>query len=210
MNFVSSASFAPAPLLRDAMRHLVSGVCIVTAGLGDDPTGMTVTSATSLSIDPPTMIVCINRSSSVWQRIQRYRHFCINILADHHNEIAERFAGRGGLRGAARYAGANWKILETGAPALDGALAAIDCDFESHVEWHTHAVVLGSVRGATNKQRRGARLQPSPIRIVFHRAPKRRRLASFLPVGQAQLAPQLVSEQLASFIGKESSWTSRP
>ena len=203
MNFVSSASFAPAPLLRDAMRHLVSGVCIVTAGLGDDQTGMTVTSATSLSIDPPTMIVCINRSSSVWQRIQRYRHFCINILADHHNEIAERFAGRGGLRGAARYAGANWKILETGAPALDGALAAIDCDFESHVEWHTHAVVLGSVRGATNKQRRGARLQPSPIRIVFHRAPKRRRLASFLPVGQAQLAPQLVSEQLASFIGKE-------
>jgi flavin reductase (DIM6/NTAB) family NADH-FMN oxidoreductase RutF len=145
VNFVSSASFAPAPLLRDAMRHLVSGVCIVTAGLGDDQTGMTVTSATSLSIDPPTMIVCINRSSSVWQRIQRYRHFCINILADHHNEIAERFAGRGGLRGAARYAGANWKILETGAPALDGALAAIDCDFESHVEWHTHAVVLGSV-----------------------------------------------------------------
>jgi 3-hydroxy-9,10-secoandrosta-1,3,5(10)-triene-9,17-dione monooxygenase reductase component len=132
VNFVSSASFAPAPLLRDAMRHLVSGVCIVTAGLGDDQTGMTVTSATSLSIDPPTMIVCINRSSSVWQRIQRYRHFCINILADHHNEIAERFAGRGGLRGAARYAGANWKILETGAPALDGALAVIDCNFESH------------------------------------------------------------------------------
>ena len=41
------------------------------------------------------MIVCINRSSSVWQRIQRYRHFCINILADHHNEIAERFGGVG-------------------------------------------------------------------------------------------------------------------
>jgi flavin reductase (DIM6/NTAB) family NADH-FMN oxidoreductase RutF len=103
-----------------------SGVCIVTAGLGDDPTGMTVTSATSLSIDPPNHDRLHNRSSSVWQRIQRYRHFCINILADHHNEIAERFAGRGGLRGAARYAGANWKILETGAPALDGALAAID------------------------------------------------------------------------------------
>ena len=71
MNFVSSASFAPAPLLRDAMRHLVSGVCIVTAGLGDDQTGMTGNFATSLSIDPPTMIVCINRSSSVWKRIQR-------------------------------------------------------------------------------------------------------------------------------------------
>ena len=103
---------AGAIALRDAMRHLVSGVCIVTAGLGDDQAGMTVTSATSLSIDPPTMIVCINRSSSVWQRIQRYRHFCINILADHHNEIAERFAGHGAF--AARLAtpartGKYWK-----------------------------------------------------------------------------------------------------
>jgi flavin reductase (DIM6/NTAB) family NADH-FMN oxidoreductase RutF len=128
------------------MRHLVSGVCIVTAGLGEDQTGMTLTSATSLSVNPPTMVLCVNRSSSVWQRIQRHRHFCVSVLADHHKEIAERFAGRGGLSGAARYAGANWSELATGAPALEGALATIDCDFESHIEWHTHVVVLGSVR----------------------------------------------------------------
>jgi flavin reductase (DIM6/NTAB) family NADH-FMN oxidoreductase RutF len=146
VNFVSRDSLASAPSLRDAMRHLVSGVCIVTPGLREDQTGMTVTSANSLSVDPPTMIVCINRYSSVWQRIQRYRHFCVSVLADHHKEIAERFAGRGGLSGAARYAGANWSELATGAPVLEGALAAIDCDFESHIEWHTHVVVLGSVR----------------------------------------------------------------
>jgi flavin reductase (DIM6/NTAB) family NADH-FMN oxidoreductase RutF len=145
VNFASRAPLAPAPLLRDAMRHLVSGVCIITAGLGNDRTGMTVTSATSLSVDPPTMIVCINSGSSVWQRILRYRHFCVSILADHHKEIAERFAGGGGLAGGARFAGANWSELATGAPVLAGALASIDCTFENHVEWHTHAVVLGSV-----------------------------------------------------------------
>jgi flavin reductase (DIM6/NTAB) family NADH-FMN oxidoreductase RutF len=145
VNFVSRASPASSPPLRDAMRHLVSGVCIITAGLGDDRTGMTVTSATSLSVAPPTMVVCVNGGSSVWQRILRYRHFCVSILAAHQHEIAERFAGRGGLVGVARFAGANWLELATGAPALAGALASIDCAFETHMEWHTHALVLGSV-----------------------------------------------------------------
>jgi flavin reductase (DIM6/NTAB) family NADH-FMN oxidoreductase RutF len=146
VNFVSRALIASAPSLRDAMRKMVSGVCVVTAGLGDDRTGMTVTSATSLSLDPPTMIVCVNRHASVWQAIQRYRHFCISILADDQSDIAERFAGRGGVGGAARYAGADWSELATGALALDGALAAIDCDFERDLEWHTHAVVIGCVK----------------------------------------------------------------
>lgn len=131
--------------LREAMRHLVSGVCVVTAGIGEDRTGATVTSATSLSIDPPTMIVCLNHKASVLPVIRRYRHFCINILADSHREIAERFAGRTGLEGAARYIGLRWSALATGAAALDGALAAVDCRLDRDVDWHSHAVVLGAV-----------------------------------------------------------------
>jgi flavin reductase (DIM6/NTAB) family NADH-FMN oxidoreductase RutF len=131
--------------LRDAMRQLVSGVCVVTAGVGEDRTGATVTSATSLSIDPPTMIVCLNHKASVLPIIRHHRHFCINILADNHQEIAERFAGRTGLQGAARYSGIRWSGLSTGAAALDDALAAIDCRLDRDVDWYSHAVVLGSV-----------------------------------------------------------------
>jgi flavin reductase (DIM6/NTAB) family NADH-FMN oxidoreductase RutF len=132
--------------LKHAMRHLVGGVCVITAGTGDDRTGATVTSANSLSVEPETMVACINLASSTWTAIKANRHFCVNLLGAGHAEIADRFSGRGGIKGPARYEGARWLSLETGALALDGALAAIDCELEHVVERHSHAVVFGAVR----------------------------------------------------------------
>jgi hypothetical protein len=74
------------------------------------------------------------------------RHFCVNVLATRHRAVADRFAGRGGVKGAARYAEASWTPLATGALALDDALAAIDCEVEEFVERHSHAIVIGAVR----------------------------------------------------------------
>jgi flavin reductase (DIM6/NTAB) family NADH-FMN oxidoreductase RutF len=136
----------PSGTLKQAMRHLVGAVCVVTAGTGDDRTGATVTSAHSLSIEPETMLVSINLSSSSWPVIRRYGHFCVNILAADQQAIADRFAGRGGIKGKDRYDGADWRILETGALALDGALASIDCHVEEVVERHSHALIFGAVR----------------------------------------------------------------
>ena len=136
----------PVPSLRDAMRHLVGGVCVVTAGVNEDRTGTTVTSATSLSLNPPTMVACVNHNASVLPIIRRYRHFCINILADNQQHIAERFAGQTGLKGAARYAGTDWSALVTGAGVLDDALASIDCELAHDLDWHSHTIVLGTVR----------------------------------------------------------------
>lgn len=132
--------------LKQAMRHLVGGVAVVTAGIGDDRTGATVTSAHSLSMEPETMLVSINMSSSTWPAIQRHGHFCINLLAAGQRDVADRFAGRGGLKGAARYEGARWSVLETGALALNGALASIDCDVDHILQRHSHALIFGAVR----------------------------------------------------------------
>lgn len=132
--------------LKQAMRHLVGGVSVVTTGTGEDRTGATVTSAHSLSMEPETMLVSINLSSSTWPVIRRTGHFCVNILAAGQSAIADRFAGRGGLKGAARYEGADWTVLETGALALDGALASIDCTVDHIVERHSHALIFGTVR----------------------------------------------------------------
>jgi flavin reductase (DIM6/NTAB) family NADH-FMN oxidoreductase RutF len=132
--------------LRDAMRHVAGGVSVITAGIGDDRTGLTVTSAISLSLDPPTMIVCVNRGASSWPVIQKHRHFCVNILGRAHREVAERFAGRGGIKGTERYAGASWTTLVTQASVLDGAVAAIDCAVEEFIERHSHAIVIGEVK----------------------------------------------------------------
>src|ERR1700675_4066534 len=129
---VSSGDF------RSAMRHLAGGVSVITAGLAKDITGMTVTSVSSLSVDPPTLIVSINRESSSWPLLRRYGFFGVNILTADQVDVAERFAGKDGLKGAARFAGAQWVSRVSGVPLLTGALAAIDCEVEHVVERHSH------------------------------------------------------------------------
>jgi flavin reductase (DIM6/NTAB) family NADH-FMN oxidoreductase RutF len=132
--------------LKQAMRSLVGGVSVVTAGIGADRTGATVTSAHSLAVEPETMVVNINLGSSTWPVIQRYGHFAVSLLADRHRAVADRFAGVGGLKGVERYAGARWTTLATGASVLADALAAIDCEVEHVVQRHSHAIVIGAVR----------------------------------------------------------------
>jgi flavin reductase (DIM6/NTAB) family NADH-FMN oxidoreductase RutF len=136
---VSSGEF------RGAMRHLAGGVSVITAGRGRDISGMTVTSVSSLSVDPPTLIVSINRESSSWPLLRRYGFFGVNILTADQVDVAERFAGKDGLKGAARFAGAQWVSRVSGVPLLTGALAAIDCEVEHVVERHSHAIVIGRV-----------------------------------------------------------------
>jgi flavin reductase (DIM6/NTAB) family NADH-FMN oxidoreductase RutF len=139
----------PAPGLADdfrgAMRHLASGVCVITTGEGAERTGLTATSVTSLSLDPPSLLVCINKASSVLPRLRAHGAFGVNLLGARHKMVADRFAG--GAKGAARYIGAEWTTLSTGASLLVDAVAAIDCTIEAITEWHTHAIVIGRVAG---------------------------------------------------------------
>jgi flavin reductase (DIM6/NTAB) family NADH-FMN oxidoreductase RutF len=114
---------ATADELKAAMRQLAAGISVLTTGTGDARTGATVTSATALSVEPPTIIV--------------------NILSGEQQAVADRFAGRNGEKGAARYEGAEWYALESGALALKGALASIDCEVEEIIERHTHAIIIG-------------------------------------------------------------------
>jgi len=139
----------PAPeaaTFKDAMRRLVGGVSVITAGAGGARTGMTSTSAHSLSVDPPTMLVCVNRNSSTWPVIQREGHFCVNILDARHQHVADRFTGRDGAKGPDRYEGARWRQFATGAWGLEDALAIVDCAVEEILERHSHGIVIGAVQ----------------------------------------------------------------
>src|SRR3954453_11248864 len=130
---------------RNAMRQLTGGVSVITAGRGRDISGMTVTSVASLSVEPPALIVSVNRAASSYQLIRRHGFFGVNILNADQVEIAERFTGKDGSKGAARFAGADWFTRASGVPLLSGALAAIDCEVEEVVERHSHAIVIGRV-----------------------------------------------------------------
>jgi flavin reductase (DIM6/NTAB) family NADH-FMN oxidoreductase RutF len=128
---------------RSAMRQLAGGVSVITVGRGRDITGMTVTSVSSLSVDPPSLIVSVNRSASSWPILAQDGFFGVNILNADQLDIAERFAGKNGLKGADRFIGAEWITRASGVPLLVGALAAIDCAVEDIIERHSHAIVIG-------------------------------------------------------------------
>ena len=130
---------------RNAMRRLTGGVSVITAGIGWDISGMTVTSVSSLSVDPPALIVSINREASCWPLVKRYAFFGVNILTSDQTDIAERFTGKGGLKGAERFAGAHWTTRVSGVPLLTDALAVIDCGVEDMIERHSHAIVIARV-----------------------------------------------------------------
>jgi flavin reductase (DIM6/NTAB) family NADH-FMN oxidoreductase RutF len=132
---------------RGAMRQLTGGVSVITVGRGKDISGMTVTSVASLSVDPPALIVSVNRNASSWPLLKRYGVFGVNILNSDQIDIAERFSGKGGLKGSERFAGAEWTTKASGVPLLTGALAAIDCEVEEIVERHSHAILIGRVLG---------------------------------------------------------------
>jgi flavin reductase (DIM6/NTAB) family NADH-FMN oxidoreductase RutF len=131
---------------KQAMRHLAGAVSIVTVGTGERRTGFTATSVSSLSVDPPTILISLNRNSSSWSALREAGSFAVNILASDQVEVADRFAGRGGIRGSDRYVGWQWSRLGSGTLGLSGALAVIDCDLEEAIERHSHAIILGRVR----------------------------------------------------------------
>jgi flavin reductase (DIM6/NTAB) family NADH-FMN oxidoreductase RutF len=147
MQAVPSASVDPA-LFRRAMRLQAGGVAVITIAGAREKTGFTATSVTSLSADPPRLLVCVNRSASSYPALLRESRFAVNLLASDQQDVAERFAGAGGVKGAARYEGARWRRLASGTLWLENALVVLDCAVEDIVERHSHAIVIADVLGA--------------------------------------------------------------
>lgn len=137
-----------AAVFRSAMRQLAGGISAITVGQDEDRTGLTVTSVASLSADPPALVFCINQTASSWPVLQRRRAFAVNVLTPAQVAVADRFSGRDGAKGIARYEGARWATLATGTPVLRDALAVLDCEVEELVERFGSAVVIGRVVAA--------------------------------------------------------------
>lgn len=131
------------------MRNLAAGVSVVTIGTGNNSSGFTATSVISLSVDTPTLLVSINRSSASWALVQSSSRFAVNILSSAHSEIAEIFAGRRGLTGSDRYVDPRWQQSADNVPSLDDALAVIECDLEEAIPRYSHALLIGRVRKVT-------------------------------------------------------------
>ncbi len=129
--------------LTDVMRQLAGGVSVITVGKAPDRSGYTGTAVFSLSINPERIVISIGRNSSSYPIIREHGLFGLNILSAEQQHVADRFAGRGGVKGEARYEGVEWIVTARGVSLLVGALATAECRVEEVIERHSHAVVIG-------------------------------------------------------------------
>ena len=129
------------------MRTLVSGVSIITAhGPGGAPLGLTATSVSSLSADPPSLLVCVNRQKEIAAALVPGASFAVNVLTDTQVMIAQSFGGQLSARGADRFAHGTWHRSADGeVPLLLGCRAAFECRVSHVHDWETHHIVIGSV-----------------------------------------------------------------
>jgi flavin reductase (DIM6/NTAB) family NADH-FMN oxidoreductase RutF len=130
----------------EALQGLPRGVSVITFG---DPQrfGLTATSVSSLSRDPPTILVSVDRSRPVAKEFLRGRSFGVSVLAAGHNELAEKFLGGAPIAGRGGAGDSVWVSPESGVPLLADAVAAFDCERDDVMECHGHAIVVGRVRG---------------------------------------------------------------
>lgn len=143
---MTDPSPAPTPAeFRTAMRAVVGNCSVITTGLGDSATGLVVTSAISLSAEPPLLLACVNRTSSSWPVLKAAGFFGWSSLGSGHQPVAERFSGVGGLRGLARFDGETWETAITGARLLVGAPVAFDCAVDEMIDRATHSILIGRV-----------------------------------------------------------------
>jgi len=134
---------------KTAMRLVASSVAIVTARVGTLRNGLTATAVCSVASNPPTVLVCINRSASAEPLIQESGAFAVNFLADSQHGIARLFS-TSKLAPEERFANGEWGTATTGAPILEGTVASFDCRVEDRVVSGTHHIYFGRVVGVTS------------------------------------------------------------
>lgn len=116
-----------APPFREAMSRLGAAVHVVTTAGPGGKTGFTATAVCSVSDQPPTLLVCLNRRSNSTPMLRDNGVLCVNTLRAAEATIADVFAGRTGAKAADRFATGEWTVLKTGAPVLESAVVAFDC-----------------------------------------------------------------------------------
>ena len=129
-----------------AMSSLAATVCVVAAATPTgEQAGITATAVCSLSTDPPQLVACVNRTSSLAKALGATGWFSVNILSGDQEHVAATFAGRTGLKGSERFDEEAWTRHTTGAPVLSGAAAVCVCHVSNSLHQASHLVVIGRV-----------------------------------------------------------------
>jgi flavin reductase (DIM6/NTAB) family NADH-FMN oxidoreductase RutF len=127
------------------MRRLAGHVCLITtADASGARAGLTATAVSSVSAEPPTLLICVNRQNSSHAAIRQAGVFAVNVLGLQDLPLANRFASR--MSAEERFREGLWDTLQTGAPALESALVSFDCRIAQAVEVGTHGILFGEIQ----------------------------------------------------------------
>jgi 3-hydroxy-9,10-secoandrosta-1,3,5(10)-triene-9,17-dione monooxygenase reductase component len=127
---------------RETVGHFPTGVTVVTAAGEHGPAGLTTNAFTSLSLDPPLVLVCFDSHSRTLPVVRETRRFAVNVLASDQQELARVFASK---RVHAEKFEAVTHTVDHGVPVLDGALAWIACDLQALHPGGDHEIGVGAV-----------------------------------------------------------------
>jgi flavin reductase (DIM6/NTAB) family NADH-FMN oxidoreductase RutF len=131
-----------AEAFREAAGHFTTGVAVITTAHDGVRFGVTASAVSSLSVDPPMLLVCLNRRLATRDALVRARHFAVNILAEDQAPLALQFA----TRAPDKFAGVRVREGDHGVPLLADALAHLQCTAVDPVDAATHTVFLADVR----------------------------------------------------------------
>lgn len=144
------ACLEPAPSVavpaafRDAMRRVASSVSLITARDAQGaPHGMAASAVIPVSMEPPSMLVAVNRGSGLHPIVSATGRFCVNILADAHRPLLDAFSQSS--RRAERFTIGPWREDSHSLPRLESAPAAVSCVVEQSIDYATHTLFIGRV-----------------------------------------------------------------
>lgn len=126
---------------RQALRKFASGITVVTVTETDGFHGMTASSFAAVSLIPPQILVCLEKTTRTRGLVLDARAFAVNLLGDHQENVARSFS----LPGSKPFSELKYKIGQTGAPLLEGAIAWIECTIAQVHDAGDHDVVIGEV-----------------------------------------------------------------
>jgi flavin reductase (DIM6/NTAB) family NADH-FMN oxidoreductase RutF len=135
---------------RRVLGHWVTGVAVVAATRSDGtPCGLTATAVTSLSLDPPLVLVCVERSANSHDCIHQAGAFSVNILPESAERVARRFAEN---ETSDKFAGISYRTEASGAPVLGDAMAWVDCSLHEALPGGDHTIFIGQVLAADARE----------------------------------------------------------
>jgi 3-hydroxy-9,10-secoandrosta-1,3,5(10)-triene-9,17-dione monooxygenase reductase component len=132
-------------LFRAVMGHFATGITVVTAFDGDRPNGITVNALSSVSLDPPLVMVALDRRRFLTPIVRAAGRYAVNILAEDQQALSDCFAGAAVEPGRPDFCGAAWHPGATGLPLLDGALATLECTVVETFTAGDHDLFIGEV-----------------------------------------------------------------